>query len=542
MKPAGALRTLFMLSLPLAFHMECVRLPVAMGGGTDVSNAKVSGIIVRSDGTMAAKTEVKIIVSSYDPLRDGAVADSLVDTTDSAGAYSFARVDSGSYNIQASNSNDRTSALVVGTHVAGDSVEIPVATLHRPGALEVRLPENVDTVNGYVYVPGTMIGARLNGSASFVILGEVPAGKIPPIRYTVTNNAGPARNISDTIQVPSAGMMTIIYSAFKYSKKLFLNTGSDGANISGNVYDFPVLIRLNKSNFDFSQSQGNGNDIRFIKPDNTSLPYEIERWNAARGLAEIWVKVDTIHGNGNVNAINMYWGNAATTGASNGAAVFDTADGFAAVLHLSNGCGDATINNNAGKNFGTIDTEGMIGNSKKFNGADSIQISGLLGSPKSVTLSAWAQLDMRSAQGAEVISIGDATGIRMDDSRSGFGTEGTFHVSTINTDTTFVSVISNKNLAKTGWHFVVFTFDDVNRLQSLYIDGQQSGPINNNAPISYSGVGINTLIGKHGNGKNNYNFIGRIDEVRVSKTVLSTDWITLCYMNQKAQDQLVMFK
>jgi hypothetical protein len=149
---------------------------------------------------------------------------------------------------------------------------------------------------------------------------------------------------------------------------------------------------------------------------------------------------------------------------------------------------------------------------------------------------------MRSAQGAEVISIGDAMGIRMDDSRSGFGTEGTFHVSTINTDTTFVSVISNKNLAKTGWHFVVFTFDDVNRLQSLYIDGRQNGPINNNAPINYSGVGINTLIGKHGNGKNNYNFIGRIDEVRVSKTVYSADWITLCYMNQKAPDQLVTFK
>jgi Domain of unknown function (DUF2341)/Concanavalin A-like lectin/glucanases superfamily len=375
-----------------------------------------------------------------------------------------------------------------------------------------------------------------------VILGAVPSGKLPPICYTVTNNAGPARSLSDTIQVPSSGMATIIYSAFRYSKKLFLNTGSDGANISGNVYDFPVLIRLNKGNFDFSQAQGNGNDIRFIKPDNTSLPYEIERWDAARGMAEIWVKVDTVHGNGNVNAINMYWGNAATTGASNGAAVFDTADGFAAVWHLNNGCGDATVNNNAGTNYGAIDTEGIIGNSKKFNGADSIRISGLLGSPKSVTLSAWAELDMRSAQGAEVISLGDAAGIRMDDSRSGFGTEGTFHVSTINTDTTFVSVISNKNLAKTGWHFIVFTFDDVNRLQSLYIDGQQNGLINNNAPINYSGVGINTLIGKHGNGKNNYNFIGRIDEVRVSKTVNSADWITLCYMNQKALDQLVEFK
>jgi hypothetical protein len=238
----------------------------------------------------------------------------------------------------------------------------------------------------------------------------------------------------------------------------------------------------------------------------------------------------------------MYWGNANTISASNGAAVFDTVDGFAAVWHLNKGCGDATVNGHAGTNYGALDTEGIIGNSKKFNGSDSIRIPGLLDSPASVSLCAWAQLDMRSLQGAEVFSIGDAAGIRMDDSRSGFGTEGTFHVSTTNTDTVFSSVISSRNLAKTGWHFVVYTFDDINRLQSLYIDGERSNQIANNDAIDYSGVGSNTLIGKHGNGKNNFNFIGRIDEVRVSKTVLSANWIRLCYMNQKAQDQLVRFK
>ena len=253
------------------------------------------------------------------------------------------------------------------------------------------------------------------------------------------------------------------------------------------------------------------------------------------------MKVDTVHGNGSVNAINMYWGNANTSGASNGAAVFDTADGFAAVCHLNNGCGDATANGYTGTNYGAIDTEGIIGNSKKFNGSDSIQIPGLLGSPASVSLSAWAQLDMRSPQGAEVVSIGDAATIRMDDSRAGFGTEGGFHASTTNTDTVFTSIISSRNLAKTGWHYLVFTFDDASREQMLYIDGFRANKINKNAAIDYSGVGINTLIGKHGNGKNSFNFIGRIDEVRASKNVLSADWITLCYMNQKAQDLLVEF-
>jgi len=50
------------------------------------------------------------------------------------------------------------------------------------------------------------------------------------------------------------------------------------------------------------------------------------------------------------------------------------------------------------------------------------------------------------------------------------------------------------------------------------------------------------LIGKHGNGKNNFNFIGKVDEARVSKNILSADWILLCYMNQKEKDAVVSFQ
>jgi hypothetical protein len=39
-----------------------------------------------------------------------------------------------------------------------------------------------------------------------------------------------------------------------------------------------------------------------------------------------------------------------------------------------------------------------------------------------------------------------------------------------------------------------------------------------------------------------YYFGGKIDEVRVSSTALSADWIKLCYMNQKESDMLVRFK
>jgi hypothetical protein len=34
-------------------------------------------------------------------------------------------------------------------------------------------------------------------------------------------------------------------------------------------------------------------------------------------------------------------------------------------------------------------------------------------------------------------------------------------------------------------------------------------------------------------------FLGKIDEVRISNSAKNTDWIKLCYMNQKTSDALV---
>jgi hypothetical protein len=120
--------------------------------------------------------------------------------------------------------------------------------------------------------------------------------------------------------------------------------------------------------------------------------------------------------------------------------------------------------------------------------------------------------------------------------------EGCFHTSSKNVDSTFGNAPSGVNVGKTGWHFVALTFDGATMQQSLYIDGKNYNHSIAVTAINYSGVGTNTLLGKHGNGKNNFNFIGRIDEARVSRNVLSADWISLCYMNQKASDALVEFK
>jgi hypothetical protein len=197
----------------------------------------------------------------------------------------------------------------------------------------------------------------------------------------------------------------------------------------------------------------------------------------------------------------MYWGNGNAGAQSNPAAVFDSAAGSAGVWHLGDegdSIHDATGGCFNGMNSGATAAEGMIGNSMSFANGNFIKIPGLLRSPTTVTLSAWVKSDKTAGQ--DVISLGDAALIRFDDVN--LTTAGCFH-------------------------------------QTLYIDGMPVTVTHYVNPINYAGLGTDTYIGMHGNGKTSFNFVGQIDEVRVNSKALTPDWMKLCFMNQKAQDALI---
>ena len=92
---------------------------------------------------------------------------------------------------------------------------------------------------------------------------------------------------------------------------------------------------MNKDNFDFGQAGSDGADIRFTKPDNSFLSFEIERWDPGLKLAEVWVRIDTIRANDTSQYIKMYWGNDIAQQESSDTAVFGTRYGWAGVWHLA---------------------------------------------------------------------------------------------------------------------------------------------------------------------------------------------------------------
>jgi len=131
------------------------------------------------------------------------------------------------------------------------------------------------------------------------------------------------------------------YEQWQHSQYIILNTTSEGADIPENVLNFPLLIRLDESNFHFDQAREKGQDIRFTDPQGNPLPYEIECWDKANKTAEIWVKLPIVPGDSASWGLAMFWGNPAAKDQSNYRKVFERQEGFVIVLHMNRECNQA---------------------------------------------------------------------------------------------------------------------------------------------------------------------------------------------------------
>ena len=66
------------------------------------------------------------------------------------------------------------------------------------------------------------------------------------------------------------------------------------------------------------------------------------------------------------------------------------------------------------------------------------------------------------------------------------------------------------------------------------MDGVEKGSTVHTQSISYTGLGSNTFIGRHGNGGGNYDFAGIIDDVRVYNKALNAQEVQGLYNNVSA--------
>jgi hypothetical protein len=505
--------------------------------------------------------------SDYDPVLGQQSSDSAVCTTDSKGGYTMtlASPKGKRYTLQAVNLSQRTRTIVsdIDFSSLGGSNILPMATLHKTGGIKVILSDSSLTQNGYVFIPGTSLqGWMENGSA---IIDSVPAETILSVDYDENNEKNGFAILAEHVDVKQGVLTIVAFSGSTHTAKLTLNTTAEGADVAGNVYGFPVLIRLTSDNFTFDEARTDGTDIRFTKPDNTPLPFEIERWNAAARQAEVWVKVDTVYGNDSSHFIVMYWGEPATIIPYNNANVFDTTSGFKGVWHLTeeaSGIGakglykDATGRNNGDDFISSTDRSGIIGYGHGFNGKDDyIFINSPVTNFKKgdLTIALWVNIP---DSGGTILSKLDST-LRWNsgDESFYFGDGTDAHATGINrthpsngTRPSFVGYSDSYNIAAepvapNGWHHLAYTWKwngDSTGTPRYFIDGIEV-PLSMDSLLIRVDESPNAVlrIGQPNNNESYAYFKGLMDELEISAVARSADWIKLSYMNQRKENVFI---
>jgi hypothetical protein len=533
--------------------LRCSLDPLA--GGSDNPDFKVVGIVTHANGDPAGNTRVMLFPASYNTLADQRPADSSIDTTNEYGEYLIHAPRSGSYTILGVHLEQRTRLLVSGVTVGGTITTVSRASLKGTGALKVSLPQDVDSAEGYVFIPGTDLFTLLGGRKDYVILDSVPAGAVPALYYATKNQPG-VRILKHNIALTPGDTLPVAFPEWRHSTSVYINTTASGAAINEDVTNFPAVVRLTKDNFPFNEAKDSGEDIRFAKTDGTPLKSSVSRWDAASGEAEIWVHVDTIFGNDSSHAIVMHWGNAAAGAGSTPAAVFDTARGFAGVWHLEeiplpgtgslldqtgSGCHGTPW---AGMNAGNSVT-GIAGRAVDFDGVDDcIRVRRPV--QDDFTISFWMKADGDSRQWQPVdrwwrgdgLVDGDLAGSIASDTSGDFGItyiNNRLAFGGSNTDNTLVA---EKAVNDRAWHYITVTRKKSTGAKAIYIDGNEAAAVSSGATFPYSEPD-SLSFGKLYSGGNAFD--GKLDEIHISGAVRTSAWIKLCYMNQKPQDALFEF-
>lgn len=330
------------------------------------------------------------------------------------------------------------------------------------------------------------------------------------------------------------------------SQQYTFDTTVSGANVSGNVTDFPVLLSITDAGI-IDSTQSGAPDIRFVDADGvTELPYEIERWDQSANRAEVWVLVPQVDGNSNTDYITMHFNDTSNgsvgDGQNPGAVWLD----YTNVYHFHDGgvasgnASDSTANANDAIQTGTVSrTSRFVGVAAHFTDSDaltavydaSFNVSG-----KAWTASTWMETSNCTTWTA---SIGATQVLRR-------GSSGSQHWSFVAAYRDFfgstfpidAEIGSDSMNGFGGWggydcsaHVTLVYDPNGSPRTSYFVNGNLE--VTNNSVYNIENL-QDLVMGDTGVSRDLW-----LDETRVTSSALSADYIKLMYENQKSGSTFV---
>jgi biopolymer transport protein ExbB len=320
-----------------------------------------------------------------------------------------------------------------------------------------------------------------------------------------------------------------------YRKEITFDLTPTGADIKGSPTDVPVLVRLSLGNFQyFNDTKPDGSDFRFIASDDkTPLKYHIERFDPQSQLAFLWVRVPRLTGGAKTDKIYLYYGNKKSEGAAADApGTYDANQ--ALVYHFGAPKGspqDATGYKSEPSSFeADVNPASLIASGAKFGGSQVISVPANgavhLAAGKGFTVSAWVRFEGAQSQGyiAQLADQGKELVL---------GIAGTQAFARYADGATPVAVQQSGQLTTGEWHHLALVLGDGHL--TLFVDGESAAQANAEAKE----LGGALTIGGAAAGGNRYT--GELDELEVSNTARTGDWIKAAARSQGMVAPLIIY-
>lgn len=516
-------------------------------GSSSETIAYVKGRLVDAKGVSVVGARARLIPEKFNPMVDQ-LPKSLETATNSNGEYTFATVHKGTYSIIASDSKN-TRGFFVSGKVLSAAIEFSSDTLKSVGNVKVTLGNTAvlagaNDAHGFIYLPQTNFVWQLNSKTiadGYIQLDSLPPGVYPSLAYSSDTVLSHGNELIQNLSIQS-GQQTLVDNLSAWAHQGILTASYGGLKLTENIRSYPILVRLDSSNFNFSQAQSGLEDIRFSKMDGTPLAYEVESTDAIQKQAAIWVSLDTVPAAKDSLQFKMYWGNNKANSRSDARLVFGTLASYAAVWHMNSTPANSGLMNFFSNSASAIaqgydslvvpDQTAWSGLGHHFNGADAIRIANgrSLFTPTAagITLEAWFKSTRRGLVGSELISLGNNFGIRV----LGNGAANVYVYNYPVSDSSSCNYTADVNSLDNDWHQIVGTLKG-NRID-LYEDGTHKGGAACSFEVPLFNGASDIVIGAHGDGSPNFNFNGLIDEVRIFPGIVPGKTIQLNFDLQKS--------
>jgi len=300
-------------------------------GGDETGNG-LTALVVDRQGIPVRSQEVSILPLSFLASDSGQVsvpAEGILNLrTDSLGVLRVDSLPLGTYHLE---TRDSSQGIIATVTIDSNHQDLGIVQEQPLGSIAGRVALS-DSVPAQVRIWGSRWSTKTDSSGSFAFK-DIPSGTL---RLIASAKSGSVLGESVVEVQPGFPTKTLLSTlppdpnTWDHSARIEINTSASGASTSETLLGFPVLLRLDATNFPFAQARSDGSDLSAWTSDGRPVALDVSWWDAQRQAGLAWIRPDTLLPQSK-RTLRLAWGKNSTPRSG----VFDTASGWSGVWHMS---------------------------------------------------------------------------------------------------------------------------------------------------------------------------------------------------------------